>query len=48
MTPTHGAVPIGDVVGHAFVISWPIDRWRWLSDYPGTYAGTERPLGSRQ
>lgn len=38
-TSTHGGVPINDIVGRAFVISWPITRWRYLSDYPDTFAG---------
>ena len=28
--PYAGFVPIDNVVGRAFVITWPIDRWRWL------------------
>jgi signal peptidase I len=38
-TASKGFVPIGDVTGRAFVISWPVSRWSWLSDYPGTFAG---------
>ncbi|SEC57890.1 signal peptidase I [Paramicrobacterium humi] len=38
-TPGKGFVPIDNVVGRAFVISWPIDRWGWLSDYPQTFDG---------
>ncbi|HEY2642692.1 MAG TPA: signal peptidase I [Galbitalea sp.] len=34
-------VPISDVTGRAFVISWPISRWTWLSNYPLTFAGTD-------
>ena len=37
-TPTHGAVPVTDIVGRAFVISWPANRWTWLSNYPETFA----------
>jgi signal peptidase I len=37
--PGGGFVPISDVVGRAFVISWPIDRWTWLSNYPDTFEG---------
>lgn len=25
-----GPVPTGDVVGHAFVLIWPVSRWDWL------------------
>ena len=36
--PTKGFVPEKDVVGRAFVISWPISRWSWLSDFPHVFA----------
>lgn len=29
----HGNVPLDDVVGRAFVITWPADRWSVLSRY---------------
>ena len=32
-------MPINDVVGRAFVISWPIGRWTVLSNYPDTFGG---------
>jgi signal peptidase I len=35
--PTHGFVPLDHVVGRAFVITWPIDRWSILSDHPETF-----------
>ncbi len=35
----HGFVPVSDVVGRAFVISWPVSRWTVLSNYPDTFAG---------
>jgi len=38
----NGVVPIDDVVGRAFVISWPIERWRWLDNPPITFDGVER------
>jgi signal peptidase I len=41
-TPSHGYVPIKDVVGRAFVISWPISRWSVLSNYPDTFAGVPK------
>jgi signal peptidase I len=34
-----GFVPMSDVVGKAFVITWPIDRWTWLGNYPLTFDG---------
>jgi len=43
-TPTKGFVPITDVVGRAFVVSWPLSSWSWLSDYPDTFSGV-RPAG---
>ena len=45
-TSTGGGVPITDIVGRAFVVSWPISRWHWLSDYPGTFAGVPAPASS--
>ncbi|MBX9719587.1 MAG: signal peptidase I [Microbacteriaceae bacterium] len=38
----NGVVPIDDVVGRAFVISWPIDRWQWIDSYPLVFDGVER------
>lgn len=38
----NGVVPIADVVGRAFVISWPIDRWQWIDNYPLVFDGVER------
>lgn len=37
--PGGGFVPVADVVGRAFVISWPLSRWTWLSNYPDTFQG---------
>jgi signal peptidase I len=39
--PTKGFVPLSDVVGRAFVVSWPVSHWTWLSDYPETFQGTD-------
>jgi signal peptidase I len=36
--PGNGFVPMDDVVGRAILITWPIDRWTWLDDYPLTFA----------
>jgi signal peptidase I len=30
-------VPMKDVVGRVMVISWPVDRWTFLSDYPNVF-----------
>ncbi|MFJ3382579.1 MULTISPECIES: signal peptidase I [unclassified Curtobacterium] len=40
-TPSKGFVPLSDVTGRAFVISWPTSRWTWLDDYPNVFAGVE-------
>lgn len=39
--PTDGFVPIENVVGKAFLISWPTDHWSWLDNYPNVFAGVE-------
>ncbi len=33
-------VPLSDVVGRAVVITWPVSRWRTLSNYPTVFHGT--------
>lgn len=38
----NGVVPIADIVGRAVVVSWPIDRWQWLDNYPLVFDGVER------
>lgn len=40
-TPSKGFVPYSSLVGRAIVISWPVDRWTWLDDYPAVFAGVE-------
>lgn len=32
-------VPIENVVGKAFAITWPTHRWSWLSSHPDSFAG---------
>ena len=39
--PTKGFVPMDDVVGRAFVISWPASHWSWLDDYPDVFSGVD-------
>lgn len=39
--PGGGFVPMDNVVGRAIVISWPTERWQWLSHYPETFVGIE-------
>jgi signal peptidase I len=36
-TPTKGFVPMNDVVGRAFIISWPSSHWTWLDNYPEVF-----------
>lgn len=38
-TPSKGFVPETDVVGRAFLISWPASRWNWLDNYPKVFSG---------
>ncbi len=40
-TPSKGFVPMKDVVGRAFVISWPASHWRYLDDYPSVFSGVD-------
>jgi signal peptidase I len=39
--PTKGFVPRANIVGRAFVISWPVDHWTFLNDYPIVFGGTD-------
>ena len=38
-TPSKGFVPESDVVGRAFLVSWPASRWNWLDNYPRIFSG---------
>ncbi|GLI28660.1 signal peptidase I [Agromyces rhizosphaerae] len=42
-TPGEGFVPVENLVGRAFVISWPVARWSWIGDYPEVFAGIPDP-----
>ena len=44
--PGNGFVPYDDVVGRAVLISWPIDRWTLLDNYPVVFSGVESGAGS--
>ena len=44
--PGNGFVPYDDIVGRAVLISWPIDRWTLLDNYPVTFKGVESGEGS--
>ncbi|HEV7848087.1 MAG TPA: signal peptidase I [Mycetocola sp.] len=37
--PGNGFVPVDNVVGRAFVISWPTVHWGWLENFPEVFAG---------
>ncbi|MET4638530.1 signal peptidase I [Mycetocola sp. 2940] len=37
--PGNGFVPVDNVVGRAFVISWPTAHWGWLDNHPEVFAG---------
>lgn len=39
--PGDGFVPKSDVVGRAFVVSWPVSRWAWLDNYPRVFVDVE-------
>jgi signal peptidase I len=41
--PGQGFAGLSDVVGRAFVVSWPIPDWKWLSNYPETFALVPAP-----
>lgn len=45
--PGGGFVPIDNVVGRAIVISWPMERWQWIGNYPETFVGIESKDPSR-
>ncbi|MHB1172190.1 MAG: signal peptidase I [Lacisediminihabitans sp.] len=38
-TPSKGFVPLDNVVGRAFLISWPVRHWTWLDNYPDVFSG---------
>jgi signal peptidase I len=40
--PSKGFVPEKDIVGRAFVISWPISHWTWLSNFPDVFRGADK------
>ncbi|MFF1878443.1 signal peptidase I [Leifsonia sp. NPDC058230] len=43
--PGKGFVPLDDVVGRAFVLSWPVSHWTWLDDYSNTFSGVQNAKG---
>jgi signal peptidase I len=44
--PTLGFVPFDHVVGRAILVSWPIDRWTWLDNYPIVFSGVDEGNGT--
>ncbi|MFD4420274.1 signal peptidase I [Agromyces sp. NPDC058484] len=44
-TPLKGFVPVENVVGRAFVVSWPISNWAWLGNYPEVFEGVDQAAG---
>ena len=44
--PGNGFVPFDNVVGRAVLISWPIDRWTFLDDYPFVFNGVDDAKGT--
>ncbi|BDZ49762.1 signal peptidase I [Frondihabitans sucicola] len=45
--PGGGFVPMSDIDGKAFVITWPISRWTWLGDYPDVFRAAAAAPSSR-
>lgn len=39
--PGNGFVPIDNVVGRAILVTWPIEQWAWLDDYPQVFRGVD-------
>ncbi|WP_440313069.1 signal peptidase I [Leucobacter chromiireducens] len=43
--PGKGFVPESEIVGRAFVLNWPLDRFTWLGVPEGTFTGVEQAKG---
>lgn len=43
--PGQGFVPIDNVVGRAFIITWPLDRFGLLDSHHDAFAGVPEPAG---
>jgi signal peptidase I len=39
--PGQEFVPVANVVGRAVLISWPVNRWTLLDDYPLVFSGVD-------
>lgn len=44
--PGKGFLPEEDVVGRAFLLNWPLNRFTWLSDYQEVFAKVPAPSAS--
>ncbi|MBN9611989.1 MAG: signal peptidase I [Actinobacteria bacterium] len=44
--PGKGFLPEEDVVGRAFLLNWPLNRFTWLGDYPEVFAKVPEPSAS--
>lgn len=44
--PGKGFVPMSDVVGRAFLITWPFDRFGFVGTHPTAFAGVPAPAAS--
>jgi len=40
--PRGGTVSESDIVGRAFLLNWPLNRFTWLGDYPEVFAGVSQ------
>jgi signal peptidase I len=39
--PGRGFVPESEIVGRAFLLNWPLNRFTWLGTPEGTFTGVE-------
>ena len=46
--PGKGFVPLSDVVGKAFVVSWPVSHWSWLTTTPTSSAASSATRVARR
>ncbi|MBL3686803.1 signal peptidase I [Leucobacter zeae] len=45
--PGKGFVPESEIVGRAFVLNWPLNRFSWLGTPEGTFTGVEEARSDR-
>ncbi|QHF24205.1 signal peptidase I [Rathayibacter sp. VKM Ac-2804] len=46
--PGNGFVPIDNVVGRAILVTWPVQQWAWLDDYPSVFRGVDTEASEEQ